>query len=46
MLRIGLTGGVATGKSHVRAQMAELGWSTIDADSDGALTGGGRGHQA
>ena len=32
MLSIGLTGGVATGKSHVRAQMAALGWSTIDAD--------------
>ena len=32
MLRIGLTGGVATGKSHVRARIAELGWPTIDAD--------------
>ncbi len=32
MLSIGLTGGVATGKSHVRAQMAALDWSTIDAD--------------
>ena len=32
MLRIGLTGGVATGKSHVRSQFADLGWPTIDAD--------------
>ncbi|HJO39310.1 MAG: dephospho-CoA kinase [Vicinamibacterales bacterium] len=32
MLRIALTGGLATGKSHVRARMAALGLPTIDAD--------------
>lgn len=32
MLRIALTGGLATGKSHVRARMAQLGLPTIDAD--------------
>lgn len=30
--RIGLTGGIATGKSHVRAQFEALGVPTIDAD--------------
>jgi dephospho-CoA kinase len=30
--RIGLTGGIATGKSHVRARFDELGVPTIDAD--------------
>ena len=30
--RIALTGGIATGKSHVRAQFAALGVPTIDAD--------------
>jgi dephospho-CoA kinase len=32
MLRIALTGGIATGKSHVRAQFESLGVPTIDAD--------------
>jgi dephospho-CoA kinase len=32
MRRIGLTGGIATGKSHVRAEFARLGAPTIDAD--------------
>ena len=31
--RIGLTGGIATGKSHVRATFEELGVPTIDADT-------------
>ena len=30
--RVALTGGIATGKSHVRAQFEALGVSTIDAD--------------
>jgi dephospho-CoA kinase len=30
--RVALTGGIATGKSHVRAQFEELGVPTIDAD--------------
>src|SRR5688572_434405 len=30
--RIALTGGIATGKSHVRAQFEALGVPTIDAD--------------
>ena len=33
MLRIGLTGGLATGKSHVRVRVATLGLPTIDADT-------------
>ena len=32
MLRIALTGGIATGKSHVRAQFEALGAPTIDSD--------------
>jgi dephospho-CoA kinase len=32
MRRIGLTGGIATGKSHVRAQFEQLGVPTVDAD--------------
>lgn len=32
MLRIALTGGIATGKSHVRAQFEALGVPTIDSD--------------
>ncbi len=32
MRRIALTGGIATGKSHVLAQLAKLGAPTIDAD--------------
>ena len=32
MLRIALTGGIATGKSHVRAQFEALGLRTIDSD--------------
>jgi dephospho-CoA kinase len=32
MRRIGLTGGIATGKSHVRARFEQLGVPTIDAD--------------
>jgi len=31
--RVALTGGIATGKSHVRAQFEELGVPTIDADT-------------
>ena len=31
--RIALTGGIATGKSHVRARFAELGVPTIDSDT-------------
>ena len=33
MRRIALTGGIATGKSHVRARFEELGVPTIDADA-------------
>ncbi|HJO18574.1 MAG TPA: dephospho-CoA kinase [Vicinamibacterales bacterium] len=33
MLRIGLTGGLATGKSHVRVRVATLGLPTVDADT-------------
>jgi len=32
MRRIGLTGGIATGKSHVRAEFERLGVPTVDAD--------------
>ena len=32
MLRVGLTGGIACGKSHVLARLAERGFSTIDLD--------------
>jgi dephospho-CoA kinase len=32
MRRVALTGGIATGKSHVRAQFEKLGVPTIDAD--------------
>ena len=32
MKRVALTGGIATGKSHVRAVFAALGVPTIDAD--------------
>ena len=32
MRRVALTGGIATGKSHVLAQLAKLGAPTIDAD--------------
>jgi dephospho-CoA kinase len=32
MLRVALTGGIATGKSHVLARLRERGVSTIDAD--------------
>lgn len=33
MLRIGLTGGIASGKSAVAARLRELGFSVLDADS-------------
>jgi dephospho-CoA kinase len=33
MRRVALTGGIATGKSHVRAQLEQLGVPTIDADT-------------
>ena len=33
MRRVALTGGIATGKSHVRAQFERLGVPTIDADT-------------
>jgi dephospho-CoA kinase len=33
MLRVALTGGIATGKTHVLARFAELGVPTIDADA-------------
>src|SRR5688572_23518570 len=33
MRRIALTGGIATGKSHVRRRFEELGVPTIDADT-------------
>jgi dephospho-CoA kinase len=33
MRRVALTGGIATGKSHVRAQFEKLGIPTIDADT-------------
>jgi dephospho-CoA kinase len=33
MRRVALTGGIATGKSHVRAQFEHLGVPTIDADT-------------
>jgi dephospho-CoA kinase len=33
MRRVALTGGIATGKSHVRAQFEKLGVPTIDADA-------------
>ena len=32
MVRVALTGGIATGKSHVRARFAALGAPTVDAD--------------
>jgi dephospho-CoA kinase len=32
MRRVALTGGIATGKSHVRAQFEQLGVPTVDAD--------------
>jgi dephospho-CoA kinase len=32
MLRVALTGGIATGKSHVRVELERLGIPTIDAD--------------
>ena len=32
MRRVALTGGIATGKSHVRAEFERLGVPTIDAD--------------
>lgn len=32
LLRVGLTGGIATGKSYVRAHLASMGVPTIDAD--------------
>src|SRR6185436_19631204 len=32
MLRVGLTGGIACGKSHVRARLAEHGLRTLDLD--------------
>jgi dephospho-CoA kinase len=32
MLRVGLTGGIATGKSYVRARFEALGLPTVDAD--------------
>src|SRR5947208_4806605 len=33
MLRLGLTGGIATGKSAVAAMLRELGFDVLDADS-------------
>ncbi len=33
MLRVALTGGIATGKSYVLARVAERGVPTIDADA-------------
>jgi dephospho-CoA kinase len=33
MLRVALTGGIATGKSHVRAEFERLGVPTIDSDT-------------
>lgn len=33
MLRVALTGGIATGKSHVRAEFERLGIPTIDSDT-------------
>ena len=33
MIRVALTGGIATGKSHVRARFEELGVPTSDADT-------------
>ncbi len=33
MLRVALTGGIATGKSHVRAEFERLGIPTIDSDA-------------
>lgn len=33
MIRVALTGGIATGKSHVRALFAALGVATIDSDA-------------
>ena len=33
MLKVALTGGIATGKSHVRAEFEKLGVPTIDADT-------------
>lgn len=33
MLRVALTGGIATGKSHVRARIAARGVPTVDADA-------------
>ena len=33
MLRLGLTGGIASGKSAVAAMLRELGFAVLDADS-------------
>ncbi|MEE9179831.1 MAG: dephospho-CoA kinase, partial [Vicinamibacteria bacterium] len=33
MLRVGLTGGIASGKTHVRKLLAERGAFTVDADT-------------
>ena len=33
MLRLGLTGGIASGKSAVTAMLRELGFPVLDADS-------------
>jgi len=35
MLRVGLTGGLASGKSHIAAELARLGCHVIDADALG-----------
>src|SRR4029079_16982566 len=32
LLRVGLTGGIASGKSHVRARLAAAGGATVDLD--------------
>ena len=48
ILRVALTGGIATGKSHVRAQLEALGVPTIDSDvlAREAVTPGSAGFDA
>ncbi len=48
MLRVGLTGGIAAGKSHVRKRFAAAGLATLDLDqvTHALLAAGGAGQQA
>ena len=46
MKRVALTGGIATGKSHVRAEFERLGVPTIDADERSLVTQRRQAHSA